>query len=130
MRRKIFGVLIPLVLILGIFSKGVMAEVCFCGQSCLHGPGEGSEARKNFPFHNRCSGGHCKSCNIEEGQTLKTANTSSPTGNVKIFDTTCTASLLIDYPSTIHNFQINGSSYACITVPSLPIYLKTLSLLI
>ena len=130
MRRRIFGALIGLVLILGIFSNGVMAEACFCGQTCSHGLEDISEARANPLFHMRCSGAHCKSCNIEEGQTLKTAKPSSPTGNVKIFDTTCTTSFLIGHPFTTHTFENFGSSYAHVIVPSLPIYLQNLSLLI
>jgi hypothetical protein len=130
MRRRIFSALIALVLILGIFSNGVMAEVCFCGQTCSHGLEDISEARVNPLFHMRCSGAHCKSCNIEEGQTLKTAKPSSPTGNVKIFDTTCTTPFLIGHPFTTHTFEDFNSSYAHVIVPSLPIYLQNLSLLI
>ncbi len=130
MRRRIFSVLIPLVLILGILSKGVMVEVCFCGQSCSPCFGDRSEARKNSPFHKRCSVANCKSCNIEEGQTLKTAYASYPTGDVKPFDTTCTTSFLIGYPSINPAFEYFCSSYAYAAVPSLPIYLKNLSLLI
>jgi hypothetical protein len=107
-----------------------MVEVCFCGQSCSRGFGDRSEARKNSPFHNRCSGANCKSCNMEEGQTLKTAYASSQTGDVKPFDATCTTSFLIGYPFINPAFEDFYSSYSYAAVSYLPIYLKNLSLLI
>ena len=66
---------------------------------------------------------------MEKGQTLKAANTFTPTGSVKIFDTTHIIFVLVDYPATIHilkNFEV---FYACRTLPSSPIYLQNLSLL-
>jgi hypothetical protein len=119
-----------LVLIFGIFSNGVMAEVCVCGQSCMHDVQDGSGARVNCLFHKHCSGAHCRSCNIEEGQTFKTVNTSAPNGNVKIFNAICIKSVLVGYPYADYVFKSLGSSHAYVKAPSLPIYLQNLSLLI
>jgi hypothetical protein len=129
-KRKVLRQLLSLFLILGIHTSGMMAEACLCGQSCSHGLQENrSEARVNSIFHKRCSGTNCKSCNVENGQTLKAANTSSPDSNFKIFDTAWIISVLVDYPSTNHILKSFCSSYAFAKVPSIPTYLKNLSLL-
>jgi hypothetical protein len=127
MRKKgIIRVFLALFLILAIHAGGMTAEACFCGQSCSHGLQEGSGART---FHRRCSGNQCKSCNVERGQSLKTANTSSHTGDPKFFDTRCPLSALFDLPSANHFFEDFVSFHAYITLPSSPIYLQNRSLL-
>ena len=120
--------LIPLLLILGIFINGLMAEFCFCGQACLHGLQPQAKIRVNSLFHLRCPGTLCKSCNFEKGQTLKAANSASQTLSVKALDTGFILSTLPDYPTTNHVLMDFDSFYAYITVPSSPIYLIKLSL--
>ncbi|MBL7180324.1 MAG: hypothetical protein ISS65_08975 [Desulfobacterales bacterium] len=128
-KLRIFKKLFILFLILGIFANGVMAETCFCGEACLHNLHDKAKTSASSPFHNRCSGTHCKSCNFEDGQTIKAAKSFTPSVNVKNFDTTFIISVLLDCPSTNHVSKSFGSFYSCGTVPFLPIYLKTLSLL-
>lgn len=129
-KRKVLRRLLALFLSLGIHTSGMMAEVCLCGQSCWHGLQENrSKARVKSLFHKRCSGTNCKSCNVENGRTLKAANTSSPDSNFKVFDTACIISVLVDCPSTNHILKNFCSSYAFVKVPSTPIYLENLSLL-
>jgi len=77
----------------------------------------------------RCCGTNCNSCNIEKGQTLKAANTYTPTGSVKIFDAIHVISVLVDYPSTINVLKDFGVFYGYRPLPSSPIYLRNLSLL-
>lgn len=129
-KRKVLRQLIALFLILGIYTNGMMAEVCLCGQSCPHGlQKDRSEARGRPLFHKRCSQTNCKSCNLENGQTLRAANISSSDGNFKIFDTAWIASVLVHYPTTNHYLISFYSTYISARVPSSPIYLKNLSLL-
>jgi len=126
--RKV-SYIIVFFLVMGICTNSVMAEFCLCGQGCQHSLQCKLEARVNPSFHMRCCGTNCKSCNIEEGQTLKAANTFTPTASLKIFDTTHIISVFVDYPSTIHTLRDFRVFYACITLPSFPIYLQNLSLL-
>lgn len=121
--------IIVLFLLMGICTNSVMGEVYLCGQACRHSMKNKLEAGVNSSFHMRCCGTNCNSCNIEKGQTLKAANTSTPTGGVKIFDTTHIIFVLVDYPATIHMLKDFGVFYACRTLPSSPIYLQNLSLL-
>jgi hypothetical protein len=121
--------IIVLFLLVGIWTNSVMSEVCFCGQTCQHSLQSRLGAGANSSFHMRCCGTNCRSCNIEEGQTLKAANTLTPTGSVKIFDTIHIISLFVDYPATSHILKDFSFCYACKTLPSFPIYLQNLSLL-
>ena len=121
--------MIVLFLLMGICTNSVMSEVCLCGQACQHSLQSKLEAGVNSSFHMRCCGTNCKSCNIEEGQTLKAANTFTPTASVKIFDTTHAISVFVDYLATSHILKDFGVFYACRTLPSYPIYLQNLSFL-
>jgi hypothetical protein len=126
--RKAFYIIV-FFLLMGICSNSVMGEVCLCGQAGRHILQSKLEAGVNSSFHLRCCGTNCNSCNIEKGQTLKAANTYTPTGGGKIFDTTHIIIVLVDYPAISHMFTDFGVFYAPRTLPSCPIYLQNLSLL-
>ena len=128
--RRVFRTLLGLLLILGIFANGVMAEACLCGKACLHGLQDKTESSVASTFHVRRSGNYCKSCSLEKGRALKTVNCSSPSDNVKILDKTFIICVLADSPST--NYTVKGFGLricACTAVPSPPPYLQSLSLL-
>ncbi|MGB2929397.1 MAG: hypothetical protein WBB70_10835, partial [Desulfobacterales bacterium] len=76
-KLRTFKTLLVIFIILGIFPNGVMAEACFCGEACLHSLQDKTTARTGSPFHHRCFGTHCKSCNLEDGQTLQATNSST-----------------------------------------------------
>jgi hypothetical protein len=99
---RTFKVLPVLFLLLGIFTNSVMAETCFCGDACSHVFQTNVNKKLSFPFHNHCVGTHCKSCNFEDGQTLKAENSSSPTGKLKLFDTTLFIFTSTAYPLNNH----------------------------
>ena len=65
---KIFRLFFVKFLIIGLFANSLLPQACFCGEACLHGLQGEAKARKNFLFHNRCSGTQCKSCNFEDGE--------------------------------------------------------------
>jgi hypothetical protein len=121
--------IIVLFLLMGFCTKSVIGEACLCGQACRHSLQSKSGAGVNSSFHMRCCGTNCNSCNIEKGQTLKAAHTFKPTGSVKIFDTTHTISVFVEYSATSHTLKDFGVFYPCRTLPSSPIYLQNLSLL-
>jgi hypothetical protein len=126
-----FRVLIVLCLTLGIFTNSVMAETCFCGEACSHAFQKNIMKKMSFPFHNHCVGTHCKSCNFEDGQTLKAANSFPTTGNLETFDTSFILFTGTDYHS--NNHIINGFClriYTGIKVQSSPAYLQNLSLIL
>ena len=127
---RTFRVLPVLFLLLGIFANSVMAETCFCGEACSHAFQKNVKKKVSFPFHNHCVGTHCKSCNSEDGQTLKARNSSSPTGNLKLHDTTLFVFTLTAYPSNNHIIKsFTARIYAFAKVQSSPHYLQNCSLL-
>ena len=130
---KTFKVLLVLFLLLGIFANSVMAEICFCGEACSHDFKNNVKKKVNFPFHNHCVGTYCKSCNFEDGQTMKAGNSSSPDGKLKLLDTT----LLIFTLFTLSVYLLDNhiiwgftsDIYAFEKVQSLPLFLNNCSLL-
>ena len=116
-------------LILGVFPNAVMAETCFCGKACSHSLQDKSKTNTRSPFHHRCSGVHCKSCDLEEGQALKAANSKNLTHNVKTLSTELILSALFDCPSTHHILQDFDKFYVSEYALFSPIYLQNLSIL-
>jgi len=129
-KLRIFKTLIVIFISLCIFANSVTAKACFCGEACLHSLQNTAKTRASSPFHNRCSGTHCKSCNFEDGQTLQARNSCNPTGKLKILDTSFFIYILTDCHS--ENHVIKGFCpriYASLKVQSSPIYIQNLSLL-
>ena len=131
-KSRIFKTLLTLFIILGIFANGAMAEACFCGKACLHSLQDKTKTSKSSPFHHRCPGTHCKSCNLEDGQTLQVANSSTPTSNLIIFDT---SSIIKFYFTDDHSDNQIIMSFcfqndAFLNFQSAPTYILNLSLLI
>ena len=129
-KRKIFSILIILFLLPGILINGVMTEACLCIEPCSFGLQDEIDRKENSPFHSHHASTHCKSCNVEDGQTLKTAVSSTSIGNVKVLDTTFIIFILTDYHS--HNYISKGfvpRLYDYGIVRSLPTYLQNLSIL-
>jgi hypothetical protein len=128
---RILRIFLALFLILGIFVNSVMAEACFCGEACLHSLQNKAKTRSSFPFHNRCSGGNCKSCNLEYGQTLKAKNLSTPTDSLKSLE----PSFVIFFLTNLHFDQhmiedFCTRLYAFLKFQYSPIYIQNLSLLL
>lgn len=96
-KLRIFKTLIVIFISLCIFANSVTAKACFCGEACLHSLQNTAKTIASSPFHHRCSGTHCKSCNFEDGQTLQARNSSTPTGNLNILDTSSIVLFLTDY---------------------------------
>ena len=129
-KRKIYSILIVLFLLPGILINGIMTEACLCVEPCSFGLQDEIDAKENSPFHSHHASTHCKSCNIEDGQTLKAAVFSTSTGNLKFLDSTCTIFHLTNYLS--YNHICNDSARRLFDygiVRSLPTYLHNLSLL-
>ena len=104
--KKIFRILPVLFLILSIFGNNVTARVCFCGEACLHSFQNTAKTRSSFPFHHRCLGINCKSCNFEDGQTLQAKNASNATGNLDILNTPLIILFLSDYHPDSDTFTV------------------------
>jgi hypothetical protein len=128
-KRQIFSVLIIFFLLPGILINGIMTEVCLCIEPCSFGLQNELDTKESSPFHSHHANAHCKSCNVEDGQTLKAANISSCDSNLKIFDTAWIASVLVYYPTTNRYRMSIGSTFTAVKVLSSPIYLKNLSFL-
>jgi hypothetical protein len=96
-KLRTFKTLIVIFITLGTLANGIMAEACFCGGACLHSLQDKTTTSTGSPFHHRCLGTHCKSCNFEDGQTLQAKNSSTPTSNLDIPDTPLRVLFLSDY---------------------------------
>ena len=108
-----------------------MAEACFCGEACLHSLQDKTTASTGSPFHHRCSGTHCKSCNLEDGQTLQATNSFTPTGNLNILDISLIISFLTDYNPDNYTITIYyPQNDAFLKFQSSTIYILNRSLLI
>ena len=126
---KIFRLFFVQFLIIGFFANSLLPQACFCGDVCLHGLQD--KTRVNPPFHNRCSGNHCKSCNLEDIQTIKASNAAHWTEKLKTLVTPFILSDFSDYQFNINFIKI--FSYRLnkyVKVQSPPTYLQNLSLLL
>jgi hypothetical protein len=129
--QKIFRILLVLFLTLCIFANSVTAKACFCGEVCLNSLQNTAKTKSSSPFHHRCLGTHCKSCNFEDGQTLQARNSSTPTGNLDILDTPLMILFLSDYhpdSDTITIFYPQNNTF--LNFQSSTIYILNRSLLI
>ena len=118
-------------LIIGLFANSLLPQACFCGEACLHGLQGKTKARLSFLFHARCSGTQCKSCNLEDVQTLKASNAAHSTEKLKTLNTTFILSNFSNYQFNINlitSFFSRLNKYA--KVQSSPTYLRNLSLLL
>ena len=116
-------------LIIGFFGNSLLPQACYCGDVCIHGLQD--KTRVNLPFHNRCSGNDCKTCNLEDIQSIKASNASHSTEKLQKPNTPFILSNFSDYQFNI-NF-INIFSYRLnkyLKVQSPPTYLQNLSLLL
>jgi len=129
-RLKPFKLSVVLCLLVGIFANSVMAEVCFCGEACSHVFQKNVKQNASFPFHNHCVGNNCKSCNFEDGQTLKARHLSGSDGNLKSLYTPLIIFTLSSYHADNH--ILGGFTpyiYALEKFQSLPLFLNNCSLL-
>ena len=115
-------------LVCAVFSNGALAEACFCGQACLHGPQHKAKFAVNLPFHMRCPGTLCASCVLEKGQTSKAVNSAAWTHHLKI-PGTVVLNLFIDCPSNCHIFKETAFLSARGAASTVPLYLQNLSIL-
>ena len=130
-KLRIFKTLIVIFISLCIFANSVTAKACFCGEACLHSLQNTAKTRASSPFHHRCSGTHCKSCNFEDGQTLQARNSSTPTGNLNILDTSSIVLFLTDYHPDSYTITIYyPQNDAFLKFQSSTIYILNRSLLI
>jgi len=128
---KIFRLFLIQFLIIGLFTSSLLPQACFCGETCLHSLQGKTKARLNFLFHTRCSGTQCKSCNLEEVQTLKASNAAHSAEKLKTFNTPFILSEFSDYQFNINFIKIFFSRpNKYVKVQSPPTYLQNLSLLL
>jgi len=125
--RKTFNILVALFLVLGVFANSALAEVCFCGQACLHG--FQPKSKINITFHMRCPGTLCKSCDLEESLTLRAINPVKHSFELNSLDAVFIPPIANDYSLTNDIPKLVQFNQIFITVPSLPLYLQNLTFL-
>ena len=128
--RNTITILIALFLASSIFICSAVTEACFCGSACSHALNLKEKANRHFPFHMRCPCHLCESCSLENGQALKAKNKAFQTRYPKPLVSAFIPSELPDDPSIIPVFKNYQSGIVCRALPSSPIYLQQLSLLI
>jgi len=126
--QKTFKALIILLLFVGFTANCVLAEVCFCGQFCLHDLQPKAKERADFPFHMRCPDALCEGCDMEEGQTVKGSRPSITSIDLKIISATFLISTTFDYQFFSSILIFSGLLFICGKLPSSPLYLQKLSL--
>jgi len=128
---KIFKLFFVQFLIIGLFANSLLPQACFCGEACRHGPQVKTKASLSFLFHTRCSGSHCKSCNLEDIQTLKASNAAHSPEKPKTLNTPFILSKFSDQRlniNLIETFFTRLDKFAKVQSP--PAYLQNLSLLL
>ena len=127
--RKTFNILVALFLLLAVFANSSMAGACFCGQACVHVLQPKAKAKAKILFHMLCPGSLCKSCDLENGQTLKAANASIHKLDMKIHHNTFILSNIHNYSPAYQIVKEFESICTCRLISSSPIYLQNLSIL-
>ena len=128
---KIFRFFFVQFLIIGLFANSFLPQACFCGEACLHSLQGEAKTSLSFIFHSRCSGSHCKSCNFEDGQTLKASSAEYSKAKLKTLNSTFILFDFSDYQPAINFIKIFFSHLnKYIEVQSPPLYLQNLSLLL
>ena len=125
-RRK-FSILVVLFLVAGFFANSALSEVCFCGQACLHVVQP--KSKTNITFHMRCPGTLCKSCDLEESQTLSAISPVTYSFELNGLDIVLIQPLVNDYSFTNDNPILVQFNKIFVTVPSLSLYLHNLTFL-
>jgi hypothetical protein len=128
---KVLGLIVVQFLITGLLANSLLPQGCLCGGACLHGLQGNTRPSLSFLFHTRCLGTQCKSCNLEEIQTLKAANAAHSTAKTRILVTPSTLFRPSDYHFDIDSVKIIFSRHSkSLKTQSPPTYLQNLSLLI
>jgi len=128
---KKFKLFFVQLLIIGFFANSLLPQACFCGEACLHGLQGKTKVRLSFLFHTRCPGTQCKSCNLEDVQTLKASNAAHSTEKLKTLNTPFILSNFSHYQFNINFIKIFSSRLnTYVKVQSPPTYLQNLSLLL
>jgi hypothetical protein len=118
-------------LIIGLFTTSLVPQACFCGEACLHGLQDTASDRQSIPFHNRCSGTQCTSCNVEDVQTIKLSKAAHSTAKLKTLNVPLILSNFSDHQLNINFIKIFSSRLnKYVKVQSSPTYLQNLSLLL
>lgn len=127
---KIFRLVFVQFFFIGLFANILFPQACFCGEACLHGiPGK-TWARLIFPFHPRCAGTQCRSCNLENVQTLKASNAAHWTKQRNTLKTPYIFSNFSDHRFNVHFIKFFPSRFTkYVKVQSPPTYLQNLCLL-
>jgi len=125
-RRK-FSILVVLLLVAGVFANSALAEVCFCGQACLHGLQP--KSKLNITFHMRCPGTLCKSCDLEESLTIGGITPVTHSFELNSLDAVFILPPVNDYSFTNDIPKAVQFNQTLVIVPSLPLYLQNLTLL-
>jgi hypothetical protein len=116
---------------MGLFANNLLPQACFCGEACLHGLQGTANDRQSIPFHNRCAGTQCTSCNVEDVQTIKLSKAAHSTVKLKTLNTTLILSNFSDHQLNINSIKIFSfrlNQY--VKIKSSPTYLQNFSLLL
>ncbi len=119
---------IVLLLLLGVLTNSLFAEICLCGEACSANPGLRTEGVMDLPVHMCCADILCMSCQMEAGERAKSVNTKGLRVHFGTFGNACPFAVLYtcSAPHPLHeNAYLSGPEK--ILFP--PIYLRNLTLI-
>ena len=107
-------------LIMGLIANSLLPQACYCGEACRHGLQDTTKARQRFPFHTRCPGNQCPSCNAEDLQTIKLSNASHLTAKLKTINAPLISFNIPDHQPNVDFIRIFFSRRNPINAPTMP----------
>ena len=127
---RLYNIPITLFLAFSILTGSLIAETCLCGKICTPIVHQESKGKAVNPLsHLRCSSGFCKSCNYENGRSLKMAGYTTPPLKPKALDLYSILPASINFHPAGDVFMDSGSFYSSRAYPSSAIYLINQSFL-
>jgi hypothetical protein len=128
--HKALHILLILHLSLTTFSVVTRPNECFCGQACEHSLYDRMETGHDTPYHNRCLGSGCTTCNIERIMNFDPDNLQTAGYGRKICGPAQTSNISNDVLSAKDTIVRMDWCYSQTPTDGSPIYLQTLSLLL
>ena len=119
---------VALLLLLGVLTNSLFAEICLCGEGCSANPDIRTEGVMDIPVHMRCADILCMSCQLEEGERSKSVNTTGMRVHFGTFSNACLSAMssICSGQHPLHE-NVYQSDPGKISLP--PIYLRNLTLI-
>lgn len=128
--HKALHILLILHLSLTAFGALARPNACFCGQACEHALYDGMDTGRETPYHIRCCGSGCATCNIERIMNFDPDNLQTTSYGKTVWEPSQIP--IVSNATMVANRMTNRMdlTYSLIPVRGSSIYLQSLSLLL